>query len=150
MAYSTQADLEKELESEQLVQLADDNDDGIADVAVIADVIAKSDGIIDGYLGTRYTVPVTPVPDLVRGFSVAIAIYRLFGRRNQKNDARTRAYDDALKMLAAISRGTATLGVSESTVPTRGGPQGSRTEDDRRLTMGRASDTTASDTLRHF
>jgi phage gp36-like protein len=142
MAYATQTDLEKKIEPARLVQLTDDNNDGVADTAPIAEAIAAAGSIIDSYLATRYTVPVSPVPDLVRTMAADLAIYLLFSRRDQTNDARTAAYKDALTLLGRIASGTATIGAPESSVPDQGGPVANRTEADRVFTIGRASSDT--------
>jgi phage gp36-like protein len=150
MAYSVQADIEKEIETAKLVQLADDNNDGVADAAVITESIARADGIIDSYLATRYPVPVSPVPALIRTSSVDIALYFLFTRRDQMTDPRRDAYKEAIKRLEAIAEGAATLPGVTGVVAESGGPKGTRTEEDRLFTIGRPTDDEASNTLRDF
>jgi phage gp36-like protein len=143
MAYSTQANLESAgIITTQLVQLTDDNGDGVADAAVIAAVIAQADAEIDGYLGTRYTVPVSPVPALVVQLSTAIAAWRLYGRRSLSNDHRSKDYDDAVATLKRLARGEMVLpAVGGGEVATDGAdlPQASRTAEDRTFTLGRSS-----------
>lgn len=142
MPYSTQADIEKLLTPAQLVQLTDDNQDGLADASILTEAIAQADAEIDGYLGSRYTVPVSPVPALLRQLSVAISIWRLYGRRGLSNERREKDYDDAVTKLKALATGTMVLpatGGGEVASDTDDQPEASRSEDDRTFTIGKKS-----------
>ena len=143
MSYSAQADLQNLLTPAQLVQLTDDNADGLADAAPITEAIAESAAEIDGYLGARYTVPIAPVPVLLKNLSVAIALWKLYSRRSILNEARRKAYEDARATLTNLSKGTMVL-------PAQGGGQvasasgdsavADTSTDDRLFTMGKDSD----------
>lgn len=136
MAYSTQADLEKSLTPAQLVQLTDDDRDGVPDAAVITEAIAQADGIIDSYLATRYTVPLSPVQVVIRAASVSLAIWKIYGRRTILNEAVTEQYKATIAFLKALAEGKATLGVTPApTASEEGGPAASREEDDRIFTI---------------
>lgn len=142
MAYSVQADLEKLLNPSVLVQLTDDDGDGLADTATITEAIAEADAEIDGYLGARYTIPVSPVPPLLRQLSVAVSAWRLYSRRSLSNDRRRQDYDDAVAKLKALATGTMVLPATTSgEVATDGSdlPQIARTASDRTMTMGQDS-----------
>ena len=65
MAYCTQADIVRRIDPRELVRLADHDDDGSADAAVVTQAIGDAQGDIDSYLQTRYSVPVSPVPAAV-------------------------------------------------------------------------------------
>jgi phage gp36-like protein len=141
VSYSTQANLEAAgISSKVLVMLADDDENGIADAAVVASAIAKADAEIDGYLGSRYTVPVSPVPALVEQLSTTIAIWRLYGHRGRTDERRAKDYDDAVATLKRLARGEMVLpAVGGGEVATDGAdlPQASRTAEDRTFTLGR-------------
>jgi phage gp36-like protein len=142
MSYSTQSDLAKLLSPAQLIQLTDDNADGAADADPITEAIAQADAEIDGYLGARYPVPVSPVPDLLRTLSVAIATWKLYSRRSLLNDMRRTGYVDAIDTLKRLAAGTMVLPASGGgEVATDGSdlPAVSESTEDRLFTRGRTS-----------
>jgi phage gp36-like protein len=111
MAYSTQTDIEEQLSQSELIQLTDDAGSGSVDTSVVSRAIADADDEVNSYLQERYAVPVSPAPGLVRKLSVDIAIYNLFARRDIEAPVRTRRYEDAVRLLKALARGEASLGV---------------------------------------
>lgn len=112
MAYCTKADLLKEITEEQLIQLTDDDDNGVENDDIISEKIADADSLIDGYCGKRYTVPFTTVPKIVKNLSVQIAIYNLFKRRQHVlSDEKKEDYKNALQFLRDIEAGKISLGV---------------------------------------
>lgn len=118
MAYCTQDDIENFIPPESLAILTTENGDE-PDAAVVADCIAKADAEIDGYLGIRYQVPVSPVPDLVKAMSVDIAIYKLHGRRPLLEMPATcrQNYVDRINLLKSVVAGIATIGASAAEPP---------------------------------
>ncbi len=118
MSYCTQDDIEKFIPAESLASLTTENEDE-PDAAVVADCIARADAEIDGYLGIRYQVPVSPVPDLVKAMSVDLAIYNLHKRRPLMSmpDICKMAYGDRIAFLKAVVAGNATIGASAAEPP---------------------------------
>jgi phage gp36-like protein len=102
------------MEEAILIQLTDDADGGTADADVVTRSIADADGEIDGYVGSRHTVPLDPVPAIIRKCSVDIAIYNLYSRRNWDAPAvRKERYQAAIKFLELVARGTVSLGADD-------------------------------------
>lgn len=114
MAYSTQSDIEARLTADELVSLADLDEDGTADAAVITQAIADADALIDSYVRTRgLDVPLDPVPRSVQQASVTLAIYNLaLGRQSVSEDV-GKARDDTVAWLRDIAAGKATLGLDD-------------------------------------
>lgn len=112
MPYLTQSDLIEQISEAQLTQLTDDTKLGIVDVDTVTRVITAAEAEVNGYLATRYSVPVgVPVPDLVKKWALDIAVYNLYRRRQRMPaDVRT-AYEDTIKALTQVAKGTITLGV---------------------------------------
>lgn len=109
MAYSTLADIKKKISAEILIQLTDDTNADVINTEKIDEAISDADAEIDGYCG-KYPLPFSPVPDIIKKFSVAIAIYNLFGNRQAApEDVETR-YNNAIAFLKDVSKGQATLG----------------------------------------
>lgn len=136
MAYSTQSDLEKQLPKELLVQLADDDGDGVIDSGIVPDAIQKADDEINAYAATRYTVPFSPVPTLVRALSIDLAIWNLYARRRLENETVTKRYDRAVKLLRDLADGKASLGETPGPAETEtGSPEATTTvSEDRTFT----------------
>jgi phage gp36-like protein len=111
MAYITQSDIEEQLAESELIQLTDDAGAGQVDTVVVARAIADADDEINSYLQERYTVPLSTTPGLVRKLSVDLAIYNLFSRRDLEVPVRTQRYENAVRLLRALARGEASLGV---------------------------------------
>lgn len=111
MAYSTIKDIINELPDKTLAQLTDDKDGLVVDEDVVNSLIEAADAIIDGYCGTRYTVPLTPPTPFVSGLSRQITIYKLYARRREgMPELRKEQYDDAIGRLKDVASGKITLG----------------------------------------
>ncbi|MBI4799676.1 MAG: DUF1320 domain-containing protein [Desulfarculus sp.] len=117
MAYSTLDDLRERLPEEQLVNLTDDAGAGAVDGAVVLRAIADADAEIEGYLGGRHALPLSPVPALVRKLSVEMAIYHLHSRRGGAPEEWRKRYEDARRLLENIARGLVSLGQADPAQP---------------------------------
>ena len=114
MAYCTQADIQKRIGEEDLVALTDYDGDGIPDSEVVARAIEDADAVIDSYLSVRLTVPVSPVPEVLRTRAVNLAVYFLrLGRDSATEDVR-RQYEDDVEWLKEVVSGNVSLGIEPS------------------------------------
>lgn len=116
MAYSTYADLIAAHDEQYLIQLADSDNNGIADPEKIAQAIEAADADINARVSSRYAVPLNPVPALARSHSAILAISFLYSRNGQ--DKPQSVIDDVKavhKLLDRIGEGKATWG--EATEP---------------------------------
>lgn len=114
MAYSTLADVQDQLSEAELIGLTDDAAAGAVDADVVARAVADADEEIDGYIGSRVKVPLSPVPGIIRKTSVDIAIYNLYARRHSSiPEIREKRYDNAVKFLGLVVRGTVSLGTDD-------------------------------------
>lgn len=75
MAYST---------SVELLSAWADKTETEAGATRIAKAIAYADGIIDTYLCNRYTVPLSPIPDIINGFSIDLALFIVKKRKDPR------------------------------------------------------------------
>lgn len=107
MAYCTLADLVDRAGSSELLQVADRDLDGIADASVVAAAIDAAGVQIDAWLGTRYVLPLDPVPAIVRSWAVAIARYTL--HRDGAPDHVVRDQKEAIAGLQAAAGGKMAL-----------------------------------------
>lgn len=113
MAYSGISDILGQIEETKLIQLTDDEGVGTANEARIVRAIADADAEIDGYVGSRHAVPLSPVPESIRRLSVEIAIYNLHARRDKVPEHRVERYKACVKLLEQIALGKISLGPSD-------------------------------------
>jgi len=114
MAYITLADLETRYGADELIMLADRNQDSTPDPDVIAAAIGDAEGMINSYLAGRYAIPLAaPVPAEIVRIACAIARYHLFDD-NPTDKVRT-DYKDAIKLLEDISAGRASIVITSPT-----------------------------------
>ncbi len=143
MAYCTQTNIEASgVSAQTLIQLTDDDKDGVADAVVIAEAIAQADAEIDSYLGSRYSIPVSPVPALLTKLSTAIAAWNLYGHRGLANERRQKDYEDAIAVCRRLAKGEMILpAAAGGEVATDGSdlPEATRSSEDRIFTIGRSS-----------
>ena len=136
MTYATQQNLIDRFGTTELAQLTDRTAGTTIDATVVAKALTDADAEINGYLATRYTLPLSPVPTIIERLACDIARYFLFEDRvTEQVKAR---YDAAIKFLTNVSKGVITLGVdAASAAPAEsGGAQ--VTAGDRVFTRGKA------------
>ena len=110
MSYITQSDILKRLTAAELVQVADLDEDGSADSAVVERAIRDAESLVNSYIGTRVSVPLTTVPDHVKTICVSMAVYYLYlGRRSVTEDLR-KQYDSDLQYLRDVAAGRVAIG----------------------------------------
>jgi phage gp36-like protein len=115
VSYSTLDDIKKLIPEAVLIQLTDDEATGSVNQGRVDEAVKQADAEIDSYCGSRYMVPLPIVPDLVRKFSVDIAIYNLYSRHMEvMPETRAERYKNAIRQLEAVSKGTVSLGIDPS------------------------------------
>ncbi|MBF0095529.1 MAG: DUF1320 domain-containing protein [Alphaproteobacteria bacterium] len=110
MAYATLQALIDRFGEDELIQLTDDAGAGVVDQARIDLRCAEADGLINGYVGTRYTVPLAPVPVEVEGIACDVARYLLY--RDAPSETVRAGHDAAMRKLRDIASGALTLQVA--------------------------------------
>ena len=123
MAYITQTDIENRIGATILIQLTDDDGDGVADASVVNKAISDAEAEVNGYVGTRYSVPLDPVPAIVSRWTTSIAVYLVYQHRRGASETVQYEYEQTVKALDKVSRGLITLGANEpeTTTPEVGG-----------------------------
>lgn len=118
MPYCTQDDLLSLVPEFEMASLTTEGGE-VPDATVMADCISRADAEIDGYLGIRYQVPLSPVPDLVKAMSVDLAIYNLHSRRPLLTmpDTVKQNYLNRINFLKLVVAGNATVGASAAVPP---------------------------------
>lgn len=112
MSYATPEMLAARVGADRLIEITDRDAEGVADDPMIAQALADACAEIDGYLASRYRLPLATTPPLLARIACDIAVYRLLALRRMGDieDARVR-YEDARRLLEAIARGLVSLGL---------------------------------------
>ncbi len=105
---------------------------GAMDADVIAQAMADADAIIDGYLASKYRLPLAEVPQQIADLATTIAIYKLHTYEPDKKI--TRDFDDAMRILRDIAAGTIRLPIAGIEPPGTSGSGVKTTDRDRPFT----------------
>lgn len=111
--YASLDDLKKQLPEDLLIQLTDDAGNGIIDTMVTDNALESADVEIDGYLGERYALPLSPVPTIINKQAVDIAIYNLYARRQGPPDHWQSRYNNVIRFLEKVVKGDISLGAED-------------------------------------
>lgn len=114
MPYLTSQDITDRFGSSTLDVLADKDGDGNADTATVDAALADASEQVDLYLSSRYQVPLSNPPALVKRLCADIAIYFLGRQMIGGGEERRKRYEDAVAMLKDIAAGKAGLGIPEA------------------------------------
>ena len=113
MAHCTENDLLTLIPQKELAELTAESGD-TPDSQIVTEAVNRADAEIDAYLGSRYALPLTPVPDQVKGLSIDMALYHLYSRRSVAPQVRRQKYEAAVSFLKQVAAGEAVLeGASE-------------------------------------
>lgn len=114
MAYISSDDLKIPIGGNTaFIEAADLDGDGAVDPTVVTQVIARAQGIVDGFLGSRYAVPLASPSDLVKNITLDIARWFLYSNRGMGDlELARRNYHDALSLLKDIAAGRMQIGVA--------------------------------------
>lgn len=77
-------------------------------LALINSALADADSEIDGYVATRYSVPLNPVPTIIKRLACDLARYHLYD--DQATETIQKRRDAAVAVLRDISAGKVSLG----------------------------------------
>jgi len=107
MSYATLDDLIQRAGEAEILDVADRDGDGMADLDVVDAALAHADNTINGYVGVKYDLPLTAVPAPVNTWAVSIARY--FLHRYGAPDYVAQDYKDAIAALKDVARGLIAL-----------------------------------------
>lgn len=102
MTYATRTGLETRYGALEVAQRESALEAGALDRALV-----DADAEADSYLGGRYSVPISPVPDNLARVACQIARYRLLGE--SESERARQDYDDAIRFLRDVRAGRADL-----------------------------------------
>ena len=111
--YATTDDARLRYGDELILTLCPLNDEGNPDHRPLNRALMDATDEIDGYLGSRYTLPIEPAPDILKRLCVDISLYRVSSEADTGTEERRTRYKDAVKLLEQISKGVVTLGLPQ-------------------------------------
>ena len=116
MSYASQANLERALGSPAtLVELLDKDGDGIADAALISEVLDRADAEINSAIQIAIELPLTTVPPAIIYYAADIGAYLAYGFGSgglaMPQNIQSR-YEDALRWLDDVANRKRTVGVA--------------------------------------
>jgi phage gp36-like protein len=115
MAYIDRDKMIAEFGELELIQLTDrDASFGSIVDPVLVQAMTNAESEIDSYLGSRYDLPLTTVPEVVRSFACDITRYRLYDAR--ATEEVQKRYDRAVSWLRDVSKGIVSLGLKVTDV----------------------------------
>jgi phage gp36-like protein len=123
VAYTAQGDLDEYLSEQSLIQLTDDDRNGTVDSAIVTECIVGAEAEVNGLLATRYDVPFTTAPEIVKEICVVFTVLRLFLRRGGVPESFQTLVDQKREILDRIVEGKIKLPDVEDTTQGFGGTE---------------------------
>lgn len=125
MTYATPAALLDRLGAPALLALLGNRTTDPADPAAVLAVLAAAPSVqralgdaqaeVDGYIAGRYALPLATVPPVLERLACDVARYRLY--ESKPTPEIRQRYEDAVRVLEQIARGTVTLGLPAADAP---------------------------------
>lgn len=123
MPYATQQDIIDRYGQEDLLVVADRDNDGNVDPDVVDEALADATAEIDTWLAAKYDLPLPSTPSVLVRLCVDITIYRLSSEAGLASEMRRQRYEDAVRLLKGIAKGEASLGLPDPPKSTNGRAQ---------------------------
>lgn len=118
MTYATQSDLVERFGFDELAQRTNREDGLTIDTVVLGRALLDADAEIDGYLATRYTLPLVSTPTVLVRLAADLARYQLCA--DKVPDSVRQRYVDAVVVLKRLASGEVQL-AGITAIPAAGG-----------------------------
>lgn len=101
----------------ELVELTD-RDGSAGDIVdeVLNQAIDDASSTIDGYLGGRYSLPLSTVPRILKRHACDLARYFLYDNVLDDSSQASKRYNDTIKYLEQVGNGRVQLGLDDKSV----------------------------------
>lgn len=118
MTYATESDLVERFGFNELAQRTNRVDGLTIDIVVLGRALLDADAEINGYLATRYTLPLVSIPTVLVRIAADLARYQLCA--DKVPDSVRQRYEDAVSVLKRLAKGEVQL-AGVAAVPAAGG-----------------------------
>lgn len=115
MSYATTQDMIDRFGADELIELTDRANLGQIDATVLARALADADAEINGYLVSRYQLPLPTIPPVLTRIAADLARYAIYDDRATERITGRR--NDAVQFLQSLAKGTVSLGLDPLSVP---------------------------------
>ncbi len=112
MAYCTTNDLLARFDTDELLRLTDRANSGSIDEQVVSAAIDDASNLIDGYLGGRYTLPLSVVPSVLTKICADIARFNMYDHSVPETVEKNNKA--AMDFLKSVGKGEVRLGLSNT------------------------------------
>lgn len=111
MAYATHTDLVERYGTDAVVRAFDKDGDGAVDSAVESKALEDASDIIDTYVGAKYDLPLTTVPDILVRVCCELAMYLGSADAATQTEENKERHAHNLDWLKMVAKGTVSLGL---------------------------------------
>jgi phage gp36-like protein len=120
--YLTVTELTHQFQQVTIQQLSDDEQTGLLVEDRVEEAITRAGEVLDAYLGNRYTLPLDPVPGVVKKLAGTLALSELYARRpDLETPASVEAErKNAMRMLEQFASGKLSLAGADVQAATNG------------------------------
>ncbi len=117
--YCDVQDIKDDLTEKVVAQLSNDENPNVINEEIVSKYISESTQLIDGFLRSRYGLPLENEHSIIKKVCVDIVKYELYKRRGKVFDNIQNLYKDGISTLEKIQKGMIIL--DEGTAETRPG-----------------------------
>jgi len=107
--YCTVQDIIEDLTEDVVAQLSNDEDPSIVNHDIVEKYISQASQLIDGFLRSRYQLPLLNSHAVIKKSCIDIVKYELYKRRGKLYDSIQKLYEDSISNLEKIQKGLITL-----------------------------------------
>jgi phage gp36-like protein len=117
--YCSIQDIKEDLTVMVVAQLSNDENPNLVNEEIVSKYISESSQLIEGFLRSRYELPLSNEHAILKKVCIDIVKYELYKRRGKVFDNIQNLYKDGIATLEKIQKGMITL--DEGTAETRPG-----------------------------
>lgn len=117
--YCDVQDIKDDLTEKVVAQLSNDENPNVVNEEIVRKYISESTQLIDGFLRSRYSLPLEKEHSIIKKVCVDVVKYELYKRRGKVFDNIQNLYKDGISTLEKIQKGMIIL--DEGTAETRPG-----------------------------
>jgi len=117
--YCSIQDIKEDMTEKVVAQLSNDENPNEVNEEIVIKYISESTQLIDGFLRSRYGLPLEKEHSIIKKLCIDIVKYELYKRRGKVFDNIQNLYKDGIATLEKIQKGMITL--DEGTAETRPG-----------------------------
>jgi len=117
--YCNVQDIKDDLTDKVVAQLSNDENPNLVNEEIVSKYISESTQLIEGFLRSRYSLPLEKEHSIIKKVCIDIVKYELYKRRGKVFDNIQNLYKDGISTLEKIQKGMIIL--DEGTSETRPG-----------------------------